>query len=118
MRNNIFFKHMHDKALDIFGPTIQTRWNAHNTSLKKNLTDHLVSQFGDSFNKIGVTSLAGTYLKYGRDQYRVHLQTKPRYENPPIQVRACKQGVGSSFQLVLDNLEVGSSSGCNHQDIY
>jgi hypothetical protein len=64
---------MNDKALDIFGPTIWTRWNALDLSLKKELIDHLVVLFDDSFNKIGVTSLAGTYLKYVRDQYRVHL---------------------------------------------
>jgi hypothetical protein len=75
---------MNDKALDIFGPTICTWWNAQNPSLKKELIDHLVGLFGDSFNKIGVTSLAGTYLKYVRDQYRVHLQTNPRYEHPPM----------------------------------
>ena len=73
---------MNDKALDIFGPTIWTRWNAQNPSLKKELIDHLVSLFGDSFNKIGVTSLVGTYLKYVRDQCRDNLQTNPRYECP------------------------------------
>jgi hypothetical protein len=52
--------------------------------LKKELIDHLVDLLGDSFNKIGVTSLADTYLKYVRDQYRVHLQTNPRYEDPPM----------------------------------
>jgi hypothetical protein len=54
---------MNDKALDIFRPTIHTWWNAHNPSLKKELIDHLVDLFGDSFNKIGATSLANTYLK-------------------------------------------------------
>jgi hypothetical protein len=68
---------MNDKALDIFGPTIHTWWNAQNANLKKDLIDHLVGLFGESFNKSGVTSLAGTYLKYVRDQYRVHFAKKP-----------------------------------------
>ena len=52
--------------------------------MKKELIDHLVGLFGDSFNKIGVTSLADTYLKYVRGQYRVHLKKNPRYEHPPM----------------------------------
>jgi hypothetical protein len=75
---------MNDKVLDIFWPTICTWWNAHNVSLKKYLIEHLVGLFGETFNKSGVTSLACTYLKYVRDQYRVHLQKNPRYEHPPM----------------------------------
>jgi hypothetical protein len=71
---------MNEKDLYIFGSTIHTWWNAQNHSLKKDLIGHLVVLFGESFNKIGITSVARTYLKYLRDQYRVHLQTNPRYE--------------------------------------
>jgi hypothetical protein len=73
---------MNNKELNIFGPTIRTLWNAQNPSLKKDIIDHVVNLFVDSFKKIGVTSLVSTYLKYVRDQYRVHLQTNPRYEHP------------------------------------
>jgi hypothetical protein len=73
---------MNDKGLDIFGPTICTQWSTHNLSLKKDLIDHLVSVFSDSFNKIGVTSLDNTCLKILMDKYRVHLKTNPRYERP------------------------------------
>jgi hypothetical protein len=75
---------MNDKALDIFGSTICTQWNAQNPSLKKDLIDHLVNLFGDSFNKIRVNSLVNTHLKYVRDQYRVHLKTNPRYKHPSM----------------------------------
>jgi hypothetical protein len=75
---------MNDKALDIFVPTIWTWWNAQNPNFKKHLIDHLVILFGYSFNKIGVASLLLTYLKYLRDQYRVHLKKNPRYECPSM----------------------------------
>jgi len=52
--------------------------------LKKDIIDHLVVLFGDPFNKIGVISLASTYLKYVKDEYKVHLQTNPSYECPPM----------------------------------
>jgi hypothetical protein len=52
--------------------------------LKNDTIDHLVDLFGESFNKIGVTSLDNTYLKYVTDQYRVHLQINTRYECPSM----------------------------------
>jgi hypothetical protein len=45
----------------------------------------LVGLFNEgSFNKFGVSSKAGAYLKYMRDQYRVHLPKNPKYEHPPM----------------------------------
>ena len=44
--------------------------------------DYMVSLFGETFNKSGVTTLTDTYLKYVRDQYRVQLQINTRYEHP------------------------------------
>jgi hypothetical protein len=75
---------MNGKELDIFWPTILTWWNAYNPSLKKEIIDHFVTLIGDSFNKIRVTSMDGTYLKYVRDQYRVHLKTNPVYKHPSM----------------------------------
>jgi len=75
---------MNDKDLDIFGPNIHIWWNAQNFNLKKDLIDHSVILFGESLNKSGVTSLVGTYLKYVRDQYRIHLQNKSKYEHPTM----------------------------------
>ena len=42
----------------------------------------MVGLFGDIFNKFETTSKDGTYLKYVRDQYRVHLKKKPKYDHP------------------------------------
>ena len=45
--------------------------------------DYVEGLFGiDTFNKIGVISIANTYLKYAWDMYMVHFQKKPRYECP------------------------------------
>jgi hypothetical protein len=76
---------MNDLTLDIFGPTICTRWNSQSSKLKYELINKLVGLFGEgSFNKSGVSSKAGAYLKYLWDQYRVHLQKNPKYEHPPM----------------------------------
>jgi hypothetical protein len=56
---------MNDLTLDIFGPTICTRWNSQSSKLKDELINKLVGLFGEgSFNKSGVSSKAGAYLKY------------------------------------------------------
>ena len=73
---------MNDMTLDIFGSTICTRWNAQSSKLKDELIEYLVNLFSDTFNKGGVTTKARAYLKYVRDQYRVHIQKNPRYECP------------------------------------
>ena len=49
--NNIFYKNLNDKELDIFGPTIRTWWNAQNEKFKDDLMNHIVSLFDDNFNK-------------------------------------------------------------------
>lgn len=65
---------MNDLTLEIFGPAIHARWKSQSSMLKDDLMN---------FNKIGVTSKACLYLKYLRDQYRVHLKINPKYERPP-----------------------------------
>ena len=61
-------------TLEIFGPTINTKWNAKSYKLKDDLINYLAIPFGDTFNKRGVTTKASAYLKYVRDQYMVHIQ--------------------------------------------
>jgi hypothetical protein len=76
---------MDDIALDIFEPTIHTRWNSQSSKLKYEFIKKLVSMFGEgTFNKSGVSSKACTHLKYMWDQYKVNLQRNPRYEHPPM----------------------------------
>ena len=70
--------------LDIFGPTICTRWNSQNEKNKDDLVNHMVSLFGDTFNKKGVTAAAGLNLKYVRADYRNNLQINPNYERPSM----------------------------------
>ena len=83
--NNSFYKHMNEKLLVIFCPTICTRWNSQNFNLKIELMDYLEGMFRvDAFNKSGVTSIVDTYLKYAWDMYMVHLQKNHRYECPPM----------------------------------
>ena len=82
--NNVFYKNLHEKALDIFGPTIRTRWNAQNEKLKDDLMNHMVNLFGETFNKKGVTAAAGLNLKYVRADYRDNLQKNHKYERPPM----------------------------------
>ena len=74
-----FYKILHEKDLDIFGPTIRTRWNAQNDKLKDYLMNHMVNLFGDTFNKKGVTAIAGLNLKYVRAYYRDNLQFNTMY---------------------------------------
>ena len=68
--------------LEIFGATIPTWWNAQNEKFKYYLMNHMVSLFGDTFNKKGVTAAAGLNLKYVRADYRNNLQINPNYEHP------------------------------------
>jgi hypothetical protein len=82
--NNHFYRHLERKALLIFGETVCTRWNFHNSNLKNELLDYLEGLFGvETFNKKVVTSAVGEYLKYMRDVYRRNLAVNPRYEHPP-----------------------------------
>ena len=82
--NNVFYKNLHDKALEIFGSTIHTRWNAQNDKLKDDLMNHMVNLFGDTFNRKCVTRAAGLNLKYVRAYYRDNLQNNHKYEHPSM----------------------------------
>jgi hypothetical protein len=64
--NNVFYRNLNDKALELFGPTIRTRWNAQDSNLKDELISHMVNLFGNTFNKKVVTHLTGESLKYTR----------------------------------------------------
>ena len=65
---------MHDKVLDLFGPTKYTRWNFQNFDLKNALRNYLEYMFRkNTFNKNKVLSLAGNYLKFVREMYTVQL---------------------------------------------
>jgi hypothetical protein len=75
---------LNDKELDLFGPTIHTRWNGQDRNLKDELIIHMVSLFGNTFNKKVVTHLAGESLKYTRVQYRKRLEENLKYECPPM----------------------------------
>ena len=46
--------------------------------------NHMVGLFGDTFNKKGVTAVAGLNLKYVREDYRDNLQINHKYEHPPM----------------------------------
>ena len=74
---------MNDIKLEIVGLIIRTRWNSQSSKLKDEQMKKMVGMFGEgTFNKTGVTSKAGLYLKYLWDQYRVHLQKNLKYEHP------------------------------------
>ena len=75
---------MHEKDLDIFGPTIHTWWNTQNDKLKYDLMNHMIKFFGDTFNKQGVTTVVGLNLKYVKEDYRDNLQINTEYEHPPM----------------------------------
>ncbi|XP_057868689.1 uncharacterized protein LOC131075808 [Cryptomeria japonica] len=83
--NDIFYKHLSDIALQIFGPTIRKRWNDQEKRLKDELTNQMVEWFeNDTFDKTKLLDKGGTYLKYVRDQYRTHLKRNLKYERPPM----------------------------------
>lgn len=77
-------QNLHEKALEIFAPTIRTRWNAQNEKLKDDLMNHMVSLLGETFNKKGVIATVGLNLKYVRENYRDNLQIDQKYERPPM----------------------------------
>ena len=72
------------EELEIFGPTIRTQWNSQNEKLKDDLMNHMVSLFGDTFNKKGVTATTSLSLKYVKEDYRDNLQINTKYEHPPM----------------------------------
>ena len=81
--NNEFYSFLESHALVIFGPTIHTGWNSHNSNLKKELLDYPEGLFGvGTFDRTTVAQVVGKYLKYTRDTYRTQLQFNPRYEHP------------------------------------
>ena len=69
--------------MEIFGPTIHTRWDRQIKNLKDELTNWLVSMFGNKiFNRVAVLKKVGQYMNIIWDVYRVHLERNPRYECP------------------------------------
>ena len=76
---------MNDLSLEIFGPTIHTRWDKQDKYLKDELTNHLVGLFGKyTFDTSKILQKDGQHLNIVQDQYRVHLEKNPRYELPPM----------------------------------
>ena len=72
-------------SLEIFGPTIRTRWDRKAKYLKDELTNRLVGLFGkDTFDTLKVLQKVGQHLNISRDRYRVHLQKNHRYEHPQM----------------------------------
>jgi hypothetical protein len=70
--------------LELFGPTICTRWNGQDRKKKDDLIDHMVYLFDNTFNKKVVTKLVGENLKYTRAQYREKLKLDVKHEHPPM----------------------------------
>jgi hypothetical protein len=70
--------------LELFGPTIHTRWNGQDRKKKDDLIDHMVNLFDNTFNKKVVTKLADKNLKYTRAQYREKLKIDLKHERPPM----------------------------------
>ena len=80
-----FYKNINYLTLDIFGPTIHTRWDRQPKYLKDELTNRLVDLLEkDTFDTSKVLQKVGKHLKIVRDQYRVHLEKNPRCERPPM----------------------------------
>ena len=66
--------------LEIFGPTIHTRWERQPKSLKDELTNQLIGLFRkDTFDTSKVLKKVGQHLNIVQDKYRVHLEKNPRY---------------------------------------
>jgi hypothetical protein len=88
--------------LELFGPTIRTRWNGQDRKKKDDLIDHMVNLFGNTFNKKVVTKLASENLKYTRAQYREKLQLDLKHEHPPMVLRERVEGLdrGCKGELV------------------
>jgi hypothetical protein len=70
--------------LELFGPTIRTRWNGQDSKKKDDLINHMVNLFGNTFNKKVVSKLDGENLKYTRAQYRDKLQIYLKHKRPPM----------------------------------
>ena len=71
--------------MEIFVPTIRTRWDRYPKYLKDELTNQLVGMSSnDTFDTTKVLKKVGQHMKIVRDQYRVHLEKNPRYEHPPM----------------------------------
>ena len=70
----MFWKHLQESYLDIFGQTIHTIFNRQPYHLKKDLVDSMVGLFGDIFNQSQVKIITGKYLKMIRDTYRVNIE--------------------------------------------
>ena len=75
---------LNDKALELFGPTIRTRWNRQDRAKRDVLIDHMVNLFDNTFNKKVVAKLANENLKYTRAQYKDKLQLELNHEHPPM----------------------------------
>ena len=71
--------------MEIFGPTIRTKWDKQTKNLKDELTNHLVGLFrNETFNRVEVLKKASQHMKMMRDQFRVHIEWNPRYECSPM----------------------------------
>ena len=72
-------------SLEIFGPTISTRWDKQTKNLKYELTNRLVVMFSsETFNRVEVLKKDGRHMNIVRDQFRVHIERKPRYDLLPM----------------------------------
>ena len=80
----MFYNTLHDYSLELFGPTIRTRWNRQNSNLKNELISRLVGEFGDSFNKLEILKRTGKHLKHVREAYRHKLVKDPKCERPLV----------------------------------
>ena len=80
----MFYNSLHDYALEIFGLTIQLRWNRQDSKLKSLLISRLVGEFGDSFNKPEVLKRTDKHLKHVREVYRNKLVQDPKCERPLV----------------------------------
>ena len=71
--------------MEIFGPTIYTRWDKQTKNLKDDLINRLVGMFDcETFNRAEFLRKDGQHMKIVMDQFRVHLERNPRYEHLPI----------------------------------
>ena len=71
--------------MEIFGPTIRTRWDKQTKTLKDELINRLVVMFdSETFNRAEVLKKVGQHMQIVMDQFRVHIERNPRYELPPM----------------------------------
>ena len=58
-----FYKNINDLTLEIFGPTICTRWDRQNKILKDDMTNRLVGMFeNDTFDTTKVLKKVGKHM--------------------------------------------------------